>query len=156
MVPEAYHYELERGADDRVRVVLRGALEGSALPGLSDAFTALLRDLPARAGILIDLTEVTRCDPAACRTLARILRKVRDRGVRTAWLAHRARLRGAVWWIVHAAEDPRAMPVTDRRFAEDWLACDDERLDRLETQTREAYERVRSLLGRVSGTTGGR
>lgn len=127
-------YELQRVARDRVSIVLRGELREASVSGLGHDLATLLSaaedsGLPSDSGIIFDLGDVERCDPAACRTLARIQRRLGAHGCRTAWLAHRPRLRGVAWWIVQAARDGHAMPVLDERAAEAWLAADGERGD---------------------------
>ncbi len=107
--------------EDRVHLVLHGNLEGESLPCVADALDALLSEIAEGSRVLIDLGNVESCDPAACRTLARIQRRLRDRGCRTAWLAQRPRLRGLALWIVYAANDPHATPVGDADLADAWL-----------------------------------
>lgn len=138
---ESFHYEIEHVTGDRAGIVLSGVLEGASLSGLGESVRNLLGGLPAGSGIVIDLTAVARCDPAACRTLARIQRRLKAHCCRTAWLAERPRLRGVAWWVVHAAQDPMAMPVTDRCFAERWLETGEQRLDQLEARTHGAWDR---------------
>lgn len=142
----SFHYEIEHVAHDRAAIVLRGVLEGPSLPGLGDEVGLLLGGLPTGCGVVVDLTAVERCDRAACRTLARIQRRLKAHRCRTAWLAHRPRLRGAAWWVVHVAEDPNAMPVTDRRFAEQWLEARGPRLDHLRARTFAAWQRFERAL----------
>ena len=148
MASASFHYEIEHVADDRAAIVLGGVLQGSSLPGLGEEVHRLLSELLWGSGVVVDLTAVAHCDPAACCTLARIQRRLKARDCRTAWLARRPRLRGVAWWIVHAAEDPRAMPVTERRFAEQWLLTDERRLDYLGALTHGALKRAERVLAR--------
>lgn len=147
MTDPAYAFLLRHDAD-RVHVALRGTLEGASLPDLGAAVDAQLDAVPTGTRVVVDLTEVSRCDRAACRALARIQRRFKAHQCRTAWLADRPRLRGAAWWIVHAAKDPQAMPVTSQRFADEWLTGDEERLDQVGSRMHEAFGRAQQALSR--------
>jgi ABC-type transporter Mla MlaB component len=114
--------------EDRVHLVLHGSLEAESLPSVANALDALLAEIAEGSRVLVDLGNLERCDPAARRTLARIQRRLRDRGCRTAWLAQSPRLRGLALWVVYAANDPRATPVGDVDLAEAWLEGTEARL----------------------------
>ncbi|MCA9652441.1 MAG: STAS domain-containing protein [Myxococcales bacterium] len=92
-----------------------------------------LRVPPRVEQLLLELSEVRHIDVSTCRSLARLQRKVGALGIRTAFLAARPRVKGAAWWIVHAARDPLAMPVPDLPSAEEWLSGSSERLDEVDT-----------------------
>lgn len=140
MADAEFHYEFEQAEHGRICIVIHGMLVGSSLPGLDEE--TLLGRVPDGSEVVVDLTDVVQCDPAACRVLARVQRRLGAQGCRTAWLASRPRIRGAAWWIVHAARDPQAMPVANARFAEEWLEQGGSRLDVLETGTGAALERA--------------
>jgi hypothetical protein len=120
------YYELQRVARDRLSVVLRGELLEAAVVRLHHDLAGLLDGLPSDSGIIFDLMGVVRCEPAACRKLATLQRRLGAHGCRTAWLVDRPRLRGVAWWIVSAARDPHAIPVLDEPAAQAWLTADDE------------------------------
>lgn len=101
-----------------------------------------LEGLSHSAEVLLDLTAVSECNIDACRALALMQRRIGSQGVRTAYLASRARIRGAAWWIVHASGDPHAMPVTDMGIAEQWFASDAKRVDEMDNHSSLALERA--------------
>lgn len=123
------YYELQRVARDRVSIVLRGELLEAAVMRLQRDVARLLGGLPSDSGIIFDLGAVVRCDPAACRKLATLQRRLGAHGCRTAWLAERPQLRGVAWWIVSAARDHHAIPVGDEPAAQAWLTAAEERRD---------------------------
>ncbi len=138
MSREAPHYRVERVSEHRLIVRLRGAIRDLSARELQPQVLRTIRELTRPREILIELTEVTECTPAACRTLALLQRKLGSHGCRTAYLVDRPRLRGVAWWIVHAARDDAAMPVLCVELAERWLTGTRTRLDELETRAEQA------------------
>lgn len=137
---DPFRYEFERLGGERLRISLYGNVEGPELDGIASFVDHQLETLARGHEVLFDLTGVIRCDPQACRVLARVQRRLGAHGCRTAYLVKRPRIRGVAWWIVHASKDSAAMPAETMDVAEKWLAGDRERLDELEARTDRAAE----------------
>lgn len=118
---------------------MQGTLCRAEIEPLRRQLDQTLGSAPRPAELLFDLEQVIRCDIGACRTLALIQRGIAALGIRTVYLTDRPRVHGAAWWIVHASEDPHAMPVIDIKQAEDWLTGTTARLDPLVERSTRAH-----------------
>lgn len=123
-----------RGDSRQVEVCWRGVWDEPIAAAYADGLAAHLRglrenrDKPTRPSLVVDATDLVRCNILARGCLADLQAEMGPRLTRAAFIASSPRMRGLCLWIVKVGEDANARVFGNHDGVEEWIAGTEARL----------------------------
>lgn len=132
-----------KGDSRRVDVHWRGEWDEPIAAAYADGLAAYLRVLREKSGaatrpsLVVDATELVRCNILARGCLADLQTSLRPKLGRAAFIASSPRMRGLCLWIVKVSDDATARVFGNRDGVQEWLEGTQTRLEAAQGVARE-------------------